>query len=687
MNIMANFITRTLTAKLVGLFLTSALVPIVLVGYLAYRSAGEALCSAGYEKLSALRDQAMQDVQQYMMGCVNTAVFLADYDRVEQALELFPATLADTSKPPAQAGAPDQQISEVRVRLDRFMHKYLEFEEKRLGYRDVVLIRPDGYVIYTAKNRGEERENVRTGALRDTGLSKVFQGVMSSQKNAVIDFALYQPTKAPAAFIGVPIQSRKENRFCGVLVLRIGLEALNQLIELTKSAGATAEMYLVRSDGAMLTQPRSQRDVSPLSIKMGSAAVQAALQDQKGEMVTTDYKGTEVFSAYTHLGLNENKALGANFDWALLVEIASREAIQPVHTLAWRILGIAMVIALIVGTAGVLVVQGISRPVKALAGAAARIGEGDLNVHVPDVRGSDEMGVLANAFRTMVESLRQQIRRVTEGMSVLSSAASEISATVSQVTSSTSQTSAAVTETTATVEQLKQAAWLASQRAKDVATGSREAVHTSEVGKKATEDTIDKMRLIQEQVESIGETVVRLSEHSRTIEHIIGTVQDLADQSNLLAVNASIEASRAGDHGKGFAVVAHEIKALADQSREATQRIRSILEETRKWISAVVMATEQGSKAVQVGVQHSVQAVDSIGQLSGMVEASSQAAKVIEASSTQQLAGVEQVSSAMQSIDVAIRQTTSSAEQLEEAAGRLAELGGHLKELVGRYQV
>ena len=116
------------------------------------------------------------------------------------------------------------------------------------------------------------------------------------------------------------------------------------------------------------------------------------------------------------------------------------------------------------------------------------------------------------------------------------------------------------------------------------------------------------MRLISEQMESVGETVVRLSEHSQTIEEIIQTVQDLADQSNLLAVNALIEAARAGEQGKGFAVVAQEIKNLSHQSNQATDQVKSILDDTRRSVSAVVMATEQGSKAVQAGVAGSGQA-------------------------------------------------------------------------------
>ena len=185
---------------------------------------------------------------------------------------------------------------------------------------------------------------------------------------------------------------------------------------------------------------------------------------------------------------------------------------------------------------------------------------------------------------------------------------------------------------------------------------------------------------------SIGETVVKLSEHSKAIEEIVAAVQDLADQSNLLAVNASIEAARAGDRGKGFAVVAHEIKSLADQSKEATDQIRTILGDTQRWVGAVVMATEQGSKAVEAGVEQSILAGEAIQSLATSVQTSSQAASVIDVSSQQQFTGVEQVASAMASIETAMRQNIEGTKQLEDEAKRLEELGDSLKSSIERYK-
>lgn len=328
----------------------------------------------------------------------------------------------------------------------------------------------------------------------------------------------------------------------------------------------------------------------------------------------------------------------------------------------------------------------ITKPMTDAMGLAESISKGDLTQGLV-VRGKDEVGRLGTALNTMVATVRSQIKRTLEGVNVLAATAAEISATVAQLSASTSKTTAAVTETSTTVEQVKQAARVSGEKAKAVAEVAGRALKISEAGKQATQDTIQRMNVIKEQMESIGETVVKLNDHSRAIEEIVAAVQDLADQSNLLAVNASIEAARAGDQGRGFAVVAQEIKSLADQSRTATQQIRNILDENRKWVSAVVMATEQGGKAVDAGVNQSVVAGESIRGLVSSVEESSRAAGVIDVTSEQQYIGVDQVAKAMINIEQAMQQNLAGSVQLESAAQRLEDLGAQLREMVVIYRV
>ncbi|MCX5797965.1 MAG: methyl-accepting chemotaxis protein, partial [Proteobacteria bacterium] len=375
---------------------------------------------------------------------------------------------------------------------------------------------------------------------------------------------------------------------------------------------------------------------------------------------------------------------------------------------------------------GFLIVRNISGPLNEITKIATRIGEGDLDVELPVVERKDEVGILlqnfssmiealkrmanaaqkiaagditgsivpqsekdilGNAFLQMLNNLRRIMKDIMEGVNLLGSSASEILAATTQVASGTAETATAISETTTTVEEVQQAAKQSAQKAKNVADNAQKLAQVSHDGQKAVEETVNVMNRIREQMDSIAQTVVRLSEQSQSIGGIIASVTDIADQSNLLAVNAAIEAAKAGEQGKGFAVVAQEIKNLAEQSKQSTSQVRNILNDVQKATSAAVMATEQGSKAVEAGVKQSAQAGEAIRILSESSNEAVQAATQIVASSQQQVVGMDQIGVAMQNINQAGTETAVSMVQSEKAAKNLHELGQKLKDLVDRFKV
>lgn len=319
-----------------------------------------------------------------------------------------------------------------------------------------------------------------------------------------------------------------------------------------------------------------------------------------------------------------------------------------------------------------------------MARVAEQISDGDLTV---EVKPKSDQDVLGKAFAVMVEKLRRVTGEMQESIGILSSSAQQIVATTTQVASAATETATAVAETTTTVEEVKQTAQLATQKAKFVSESAQRAAQVSESGKKSAADSVDAMKQIREQMESIAESIVRLSEQGQTIGEIMLSVNDLAEQSNLLAVNASIEAAKAGEQGKGFAVVAQEVRNLAEQSKQATIQVRSILNDIQKATNAAVMVTEQGSKAVEAGVKQSVQAGESVQKLGESIAEASQAATQIAASSQQQMAGMDQVAQAMENIKTASTQNVASTRQTEVAAKNIQDLGQKLTELVAMYKV
>lgn len=325
-----------------------------------------------------------------------------------------------------------------------------------------------------------------------------------------------------------------------------------------------------------------------------------------------------------------------------------------------------------------------SRALRQMALVAQSISESDLRVNIEP---QSERDMLGKAFAAMVHNLRSLTSDLHEGINVLSSSASEISTSTSQLAASATQTAAAVSETTTTVEEVRQTAHMSSEKARAVSESALRVSSVSEQGRKAIDDAAAGMARIQQQMELIADSMVRLSEQSQAVGQIVATVDDLTGQSKLLAVNASIEAAKAGEHGKGFAVVAQEVRNLAEQSRQATAQVRSLLGDIQQATNAAVMATEQGSHAVAEGVRQSAQAGQSIQALASSVSEASQAAVQIAASSQQQLVGVDQVATAMESIKLASNQNVDSAKQMETAAHGIKLLGEKLKQLTADYRL
>lgn len=381
-------------------------------------------------------------------------------------------------------------------------------------------------------------------------------------------------------------------------------------------------------------------------------------------------------------------------DTAKLTDFAGKKATEFITDAkedaqtAYIVMGVIALLGLILAFVIALsITNSITRPLTRAVNVAQKLAANDISVQVDEVDSKDETGILARSMKNMVENLRRQILEITEGVNVLAGSASEISSTTTQFASSFTEIATSISETVTSIKEVKQTSELSSEKARYVSDSTQNVVQVSRDGEKSVNETITAMNSIQEQMVSIAESIVGLSEKNQSIGEIIAVVEDISEQSRLLAVNASIEAVKAGEHGKGFSVVAGEIKELAQQSRQSTSQVRGILTDIQKATGNSVMVTEKGNKTVDSGVRQALRTGEAIQMLGQSVVESSQAATQIEATARQQLAGIDQVFTAMENINVAIKQNAEGARQLESSAQNLEELGRKLKTIVQDYKI
>ncbi len=320
---------------------------------------------------------------------------------------------------------------------------------------------------------------------------------------------------------------------------------------------------------------------------------------------------------------------------------------------------------------------------NSMAQAVNQVAKGDLTVAVTPRSEKDAVG---NAVAQMLANLRQLTSQMREATDNISRANSNISAATAEQAATVAEQAASVTETSTTVEEVRQTAEQSVERAQLVSEMASKTLQLAESGLNAVKKTEDGMAGLKDQVRLIAETILNLSEQTLQIGEIIATVNDIADQSNLLALNAAMEAARAGEAGRGFAVVAGEVRALAEQSRQATAQVSSILSEIQKSANTAVMVTEKGTQSAEAGVELAQTTGDSIRVIREHTQQVVAAAEQIAASARQQLAGMDQITRAMGSINLGATQTQKGMGQVDQAAQNLNNLARQLTDIVQQYK-
>ena len=356
-------------------------------------------------------------------------------------------------------------------------------------------------------------------------------------------------------------------------------------------------------------------------------------------------------------------------------------------SLAFSMLLIVILIGVMVSIAlGVIISRAITIPLAKGVKLAQAVSQGDLTV-IFDINQKDEIGQLADALKDMVEKLKAITLEIRNGVTVLGTSAAEILSTVTEISTGAAETATSVSETTTTVEEVRQTALVSNQKAQSLMSSSQKAADSVEKGRESINDVIIAMKKIDNQMVVISETILKLADQNRTIGEITSSVSDIADQSNLLAVNAAIEAAKAGEHGRGFTVVAQEIRSLADQSKKATAQVKEIINEINRSVNQAVGVTEQGTRTVEEGRKLVAQSGDVIELLAENVEETAQSSIQISSSNQQQMAGMDQIVPAMENIKLASAQNVTGIKQAQAAAHDLNTLGHNLKEIIEKFKL
>jgi len=386
--------------------------------------------------------------------------------------------------------------------------------------------------------------------------------------------------------------------------------------------------------------------------------------------------------------VNDSSVRDVGDGWRFVTWVDASEAYQTLTNTTLFSFGLSALFALLAAIGSFLLARSITRPMTALSEVVRRIiDQKDLTQPLPLRNTHDEVGELAAAFTRMLDHLRDTTAGLQRGMLVLTDTVSELKEATRQQEKNIARQAAAIQETQVTTQEIKQTSLLAAEKADAVLSVASRAEEVGRSGEAAISGSLGGFEDLRTQVAQMAHRIAQLNERTQQIGGITQTVKDLADQSNMLALNAAIEAVRSGEHGKGFGVVAREIRSLADQSIQATERVRDILGDISQAILSTAKMTELGYTRMEEGLGQVRASGENLKELSSIVQDNSAAVRQIAAAVSQQNAGIAQIFGAVTDLSTMMNETVSSLQATTNATRALQEVAEQMQHMARSYRV
>lgn len=615
--------------------------------------------------------------------------------------------------------------------------------KEEYGYSDLGLVNPDGFLFYTVEKGPDFRTNLMAGPYSDTNLGRLVRRVMENRSFGMSPFELYEPNKnEPAAFFAQPLVSQDQVEL--VVVARLSVELIDAVMQERAGMGKTGESYLVGPDGLWQSNSRLIQANTALNPDFKMDAAQArAMTLSPGDEVTENVQGRKVLRSWSPLAVSPGMVDTPGIRWAVVSEVGYDEVREPIRNLAGISLGILAVVAALVILAALWISRGLTTQVlhindlfdeirtgnfKARAPVTAKdelgrmavslntmldntltliqsreerdamqasimrlleeisgLAEGDLTARAEVTE--DFTGAIADSFNDMAEQLGEVVRNVKSVTFQVSSTSKEVSSATEELAETSEMQATQVAEAVAAIDAMAAAIRQVAEDAGRSAEVSEQSTENARQGAEAVRKTNAAMASIREHVQETARAIKRLGESSQEVGNIVQLINDIADRTSILALNASIQAASAGESGRGFAVVAEEVQRLAERSTNATKQIDALIKNIQGEIGEAGASMEDSIQQVVEGARLADGAYAQIQEIEKVATQLAELIQSMSATSRQQAETSEQIAKTMTSVGEISARTSEAGRQTAVSMRELAATSDQLNESVSVFKL
>lgn len=674
MRIIPRFLTAdwTIGGRLLAWFLAISLIPCAVLTVVLSVISTQSLRSSVRRDLHVISAAKSSELETFALERIHEVTAIARVpSMVDAAVKLAAVRVKEELETPAY------QVEEVKFR------PFFTYLSDAFGYPNLLLFAPGGELLFRLNADLDVGSRIQDGSFKGTELAGVVDRARTLLQTEMSDYEIPPGKKDAIAFIASPVLNQK-GAVVGVLVFELNNQQVFQVFKDYTGLGKTGETLVGRRVGEEVVAVAPLRHMGNAAFQLkvpmkGARAVplQAAVQGERGYGESIDYRGQDVVAVWTYL---------PSFRWGMVVKQDSSEAFRSIWHQRIAVASLSLVTIVGVTLVSRAVSRSLSQPIRDAARIAERVAAGDLTAHVMG-KTKGETGKLLQAIATMTDYLRSLIGRVQRSSVALMSTATEIAAasrqqeqTVNDYGSSTNQAVVAVQEISATSQELL-------KTMDEVSAVAGQTAEMASAGRNSLEGMDRTMLLLADSTGSIASKLSVISERAGNINLVVTTITKVADQTNLLSINAAIEAEKAGEYGLGFLVVAREIRRLADQTAVATLDIERMVKEMQYSVSAGVMEMDKFSDQVRHGVGEVRNISEQLGHIIADVQTLSERFEQVNEGMRAQSQGADQIREAMVRLNDAANQTALSLREFNRANDHLRDAVGELKEEVSRFKL